>query len=133
MWTTKRFSELSRVIEFKVCWENIPTVLALSVDFDSYLWSKPIVVKVWNLFFKKTIKTTEFVCYEQPFTSTYSSFGHGLLVKAFSYGNINYVNKDYKYLHILCYIKVAAKQIFPVSWRLRITYVEISELNLLAL
>lgn len=92
MWTTKRFIELSRVIEFNefiefsVCWENTPTVLALSVDFDSYLWSKHIVVKIWNLFFNKTIKTTEFVCYEQPFTSTYSSFGHGLLAKAFPYG-----------------------------------------------
>lgn len=132
MWTTERFSEFSRIIEFKVCWENTPTVLALSVDFDSYLWSKYTVVKIWNLFFNKAIRTTEFVCYEHPFTSSYSSFGHGLLVKAFSYGQYK-LHKDCEYLHILGYIKVAAKQIFPVSWRLKITYVESLELNLLAL
>lgn len=37
------------------------------------------------------------------------------LQRHFHMGNINYINKDYEYLHILVYIKVAAKQIFPVS------------------
>ena len=55
------------------------------------------------------------------------------LQRHFHMGNINYINKNYEYLHILVYIEVAAKQIFPVSWRLRITYVESLELNLLAL